>query len=237
MITCVKETPSGEILVGTQQGLYILEGAFVTALTMKDGLPNDAVISISIDGADGTWVGTKAGGLDRIVNHKVVRAPAGAGLPAFQIYSVLDDQNGMLWMGSTRGVLKVSRAQLHEWSEGRRKTLDVAVLGKSDGMRSSECGGLSQPPAARLQDGSLWFATAKGFAHANPAQIIEPPPPASPRVSGSDDRSHGGRVARPHRDSLRAGATSIFNSMRSAYRTRRSFSSAASWKTTMPTGS
>jgi len=184
MITCVKEAPSGEILVGTQQGLYIIQGAFVTALTMKDGLPDDAVISISIDGADGIWVGTKAGGLDRIVNHKVVRMPAGSGLPAFQIYSVLDDRDGMLWMGSTRGVLKVLRAQLHEWSEGRRKTLDVAVLGKSDGMRSSECGGLSQPPAARIKDGSLWFATAKGFAHANPSQIVEPPPPASPRVAG-----------------------------------------------------
>jgi signal transduction histidine kinase/ligand-binding sensor domain-containing protein len=184
MITCVKESPSGEILVGTQQGLYIIQGAFVTALTVKDGLPNDAVISISIDGADGIWVGTKAGGLDRIVNHKVVRAPAGSGMPVFQIYSVLDDGNGMLWMGSTRGVLKVSRGQLHEWSEGRRKTMDVAVLGKSDGMRSSECGGLSQPPAARNKDGSLWFATAKGFAHANPSQVIEPPPPASPRVAG-----------------------------------------------------
>ena len=184
MITCVKETPSGEILVGTQQGLYVIQGAFVTALTMKDGLPNDAVISISIDGADEIWIGTKAGGLDRIVNHKVVRAPAGSGMPVFQIYSVLDDGNGMLWMGSTRGVLRVSRGQLHEWSEGRRKTMDVAVLGKSDGMRSSECGGLSQPPAARNKDGSLWFATAKGFAHANPSQVIEPPPPASPRVAG-----------------------------------------------------
>ena len=154
MIACVREAPSGEILVGTQQGLSIIQGAFVTALTMKDGLPNDAVISISIDGADGIWVGTKAGGLDRIVNHKVVRTPSGQGLPAFQIYSVLDDGNGMLWMGSTRGVLKVPRSQLHDWSEGRSKTLDVAVLGKSDGLRSSECGGLSQPPAARVKDES-----------------------------------------------------------------------------------
>jgi signal transduction histidine kinase len=51
-------------------------------------------------------------------------------------------------------------------------------------MRSSECGGLSQPPAARGKDGSLWFATAKGFAHTNPSQVIEPLPPATPRVSG-----------------------------------------------------
>jgi ligand-binding sensor domain-containing protein/signal transduction histidine kinase len=184
MITCVRETASGEILVGTQQGLYEIQGAFVTALTTRDGLPNDAVISISIDGAGAIWVGTKAGGLDRIDGHKVIRTPVDAGLPAFQIYSLLDDGDGTLWMGSTRGVLKVSRNQLHEWSEGRRKTVDVAVLGKSDGMRSSECGGLSQPPAGRGKDGSLWFATAKGFAHTNPSQVMEPPPPATPHVSG-----------------------------------------------------
>ncbi len=184
MITCVKEMPSGEIFVGTQQGLYVIQGSFVTALTVKDGLPNDAVISISVDGAGAVWVGTKAGGLDRIEGHKVIRTPADAGLPSFQIYSVLDDGAGMLWMGSTRGVLKVSRGQIHEWSEGRRKTVDVAVLGKSDGMRSSECGGLSQPPAARAKDGTLWFATAKGFAHTNPSQVIEPPPLATPHITG-----------------------------------------------------
>jgi ligand-binding sensor domain-containing protein/signal transduction histidine kinase len=184
MITCVKETSSGEILVGTQHGLYAIQGDFITAVTSKDGLPNDAVISISIDGAGGIWVGTKAGGLVRIVDHRVVRTPANAGLPAFQIYSVLDDGEGMLWMGSTRGVIRVARSQLYDWTEGRRKTVEVTVLGKSDGMRSSECGGLSQPPAARGKDGSLWFATAKGFAHTNPSQIIEAPPPAAPRVSG-----------------------------------------------------
>ena len=80
-------------------------------------------------------------------------------------------------MGSTRGVLKVSRAA--RYMSGARdagRPLDVAVLGKSDGMRSSECGGLSQPPAARAKDGTLWFATAKGFAHTNPSQVVEPPP-------------------------------------------------------------
>ncbi len=184
MITAVKEIPSGEILVGTQQGLYVIQGAFITALTTKDGLPNDAVISISVDGQGGVWVGTKAGGLDRIEGHRVLRTPAGSGLPLFQIYSVLDDGTGKLWMGSTRGVLRVARSDLHDLTEGRRKTVEVTVLGKSDGMRSSECGGLSQPPAARAKDGSLWFATAKGFAHTNPSQIVEPLPPPLPRIAG-----------------------------------------------------
>lgn len=184
MITAVKEAPSGEILVGTQQGLYIIQGSFITALTMKDGLPNNAVISISVDGQGDIWVGTKAGGLDRVEGQRVIRSPANSGLPAFQIYSVLDDGAGMLWMGSTRGVLRVARSQMRELTEGRRATVDVTVLGKSDGMRSSECGGLSQPPAARVKDGSLWFATAKGFAHTNPSQLADPLPPPAPRVSG-----------------------------------------------------
>jgi len=184
MITCVKQAPSGEILAGTPQGLYIIEGSFITTLTMKDGLPNDAVISISVDSAGGVWVGTKAGGLERIEGRKVIHTPADAGLPPIPIYSVLDDGAGMLWMGSTRGVLRVPRAQLHELADGRAKSIEVTVLGKSDGMRSSECGGLSQPPAARARDGSLWFATAKGFAHTNPSQIDAPLPPPAPHLSG-----------------------------------------------------
>lgn len=177
-ITCLKEAPSGEILVGTLQGLYLLDGDFVTALTRKDGLSNDGVLSISIDAAGAVWVGAKAGGLDRVEGKKAAHVPSSA-LPAYPIFSVVDDGRGTLWMGSTRGVLRLPRAQLHEVSRGRRSNLDIALLGKSDGMRNSECVGQSQPPAALASDGSIWFATAKGFAHTNPAHAqtpVEPPP-------------------------------------------------------------
>jgi signal transduction histidine kinase/ligand-binding sensor domain-containing protein len=177
LITAIREAPSGELLVGTSQGLYRIDRGFVTAITRKDGLSSDAVISISIDSAGAIWVGTKAGGLDRIVGDKAVRLPSPK-IPSVPIFSVLDDGQGVLWMASTMGIMRVARDQLHALAEGRPAAIDLTVFGKGDGMRNSECVGIAQPPAARASDGSLWFATAKGFAHTNPSQIhvsLNPP--------------------------------------------------------------
>lgn len=178
LITALKESPTGEILVGTTQGLYLLDGTFVSAFTKRNGMSQDAVLSISIDGSGAIWVGTKAGGLDRIAGRKVISLPAGA-MPALPIFGVLDDGRGELWMGSSRGVLRVSRNQFHDLSEGRIAKADFTVFGRNDGMRSSECVGISQPPTAMASDGSLWFATASGFVHTDPARslrALEPPP-------------------------------------------------------------
>jgi signal transduction histidine kinase/ligand-binding sensor domain-containing protein len=179
LVTALKEGPSGEILIGASQGLYIIDHGFLTAITKKEGLSSDSVVSISLDSAGGIWVGTKGGGLDRVVGKTVVRLPA-RGLPRVPIFSVLDDAHGGLWMASSTGILRVGRDQLHALSEGHTTSLDVTVFGKSDGMRTSECVGLAQPPAARAPDGTLWFATAKGFVHTNPART--PRTPSQPQL-------------------------------------------------------
>jgi signal transduction histidine kinase len=182
LVTALKEGPSGEILVGASQGLYIIDRGFVTAVTKKEGLSSDSVLSISIDSAGAIWVGTKGGGLDRVLG-KVVRQPA-RGVPRVPIFSVLDDGHGALWMASSNGILRVGRDQLHALSEGQATSVDVTVFGKSDGMRTSECVGLAQPPATRAPDGTLWFATAKGFVHTNPARAQRPPSPPRLQLTG-----------------------------------------------------
>ena len=69
-------------------------------------------------------------------------------------------------------------------ADGKKNVLDAVLLGKSDGMRSSECGGQSQPPASRTSDGALWFATAKGFVHTSPSATAAPLPTLEPHVTG-----------------------------------------------------
>ncbi|WP_321470036.1 two-component regulator propeller domain-containing protein [uncultured Paludibaculum sp.] len=185
MITALREAPSGDILAGTSQGLYVLHQGFMSLLTRKDGLSHDTVISLSVDGMGAIWVGTKAGGIDRLAGGRVTRLPSGAGLPNLPVYSVLDDGHGFLWLASTRGVYMVPRSQLHEFSEGRRASVDSTRLARGEGMRSSECVGNSQPPATVTRDGALWFATARGFVHTrerSPIHSLEPPLPRISRV-------------------------------------------------------
>ena len=52
----------------------------------------------------------------------------------YTTFSVLDDGQGFLWMGTSRGIVRVQRQQLEELAQQKRKSLDYVLLGKADGM-------------------------------------------------------------------------------------------------------
>jgi hypothetical protein len=103
--------------------------------------------------------------IDSGSQDRVLPIPATSGLPDFSINTAIEDADGHLWLGTSRGIVRVSLADLHAVVDGRRNTLSSVILDKADGMRSSECGGPSKPASARLPDGTLWFVTTKGFVH------------------------------------------------------------------------
>jgi signal transduction histidine kinase/ligand-binding sensor domain-containing protein len=174
LITCLAQNDDGAILVGTSAGLYRVLGDDVRKV---EGLSHPYVLSISIDhGKDrNVWVGTKGGGLDWLRGGRAFRLPTPNSIADYTIFSVLDDTQGFLWMGTSRGIIRVQRQQLEELAQQKRKTLDYVLLGKADGMPSSECVGVAQPSATRMKDGSVWFATAQGLAHSDPGGTGLPP--------------------------------------------------------------
>jgi signal transduction histidine kinase/ligand-binding sensor domain-containing protein len=165
LITCLTEDEDGSILVGTSAGLYRVVGNEVRTI---DGISHPYVLSISIDRGRNVWVGTKGGGLDALKADHAFHLPATNGIADYTIFSVLEDGQGFLWMGTSRGIVRVQRQQLEELAQQKRRTLDYVLLGKADGMPSSECIGVAQPSATRTKDGSLWFATAQGLVHSDP---------------------------------------------------------------------
>ncbi len=175
LITCLTQSDDGSILVGTSAGLYRVVGDKVR---MVEGLSHPYVLSISIDNARNVWVGTKGGGLDWLKGDHPVHLDKTNGLVDYTIFSVLDDGQGFLWMATSRGIVRVQGQQLEELAAQKRKTLDYVLLGKADGMPSSECLGVAQPHTTRAKDGTLWFATAKGLVHTDPEGAV--PPAAHP---------------------------------------------------------
>jgi signal transduction histidine kinase/ligand-binding sensor domain-containing protein len=175
LITCMAQSDDGSILVGTSAGLYRVVGDRVR---MVEGLSHPYVLSISIDNARNVWVGTKGGGLDWLKGDHPVHLDKTNGMVDYTVFSVLDDGQGFLWMATSRGIVRVQRQQLEELAAQKRKTLDYVLLGKADGMPSSECLGVAQPHSTRAKDGTLWFATAKGLVHTDPDGAV--PPAAHP---------------------------------------------------------
>ena len=181
LITCLEEDSDGSMLVGTADGLYRVRNGQAQAVA---GLSQPYVLSISRDTFGSTWVGTKAGGLDLLAGDSVRHLDRTSGIPDNPVSSLVEDGYGFMWMGTTRGILRVSARDLDDLARGKQATIQSVLYGKSDGMRSSECGSSSQPTAALASDGSVWFATAKGFVHSNPETAYLQSPPPVVRLEG-----------------------------------------------------
>lgn len=179
LITCLHVDADGSMLVGSSTGLYRVFGSQVKAIK---GLSDENVLSISRDLSGNTWIGTKAGGIDLLRGDEARHISNHEGIPEFPVFSLIDDGHGYVWMGTTRGVLRVPSNQMNQLAHGQHVENDSVLLNKSDGMRSSECGGPSQPNAVLAKDGSIWFVTARGFVHTAPISGDHWIPPAVARI-------------------------------------------------------
>lgn len=162
LITCVIEDRDGSILVGTSTGLFRVRDGVAYPV---EGLPHPYILSLTLDSIGLVWAGTKAGGLAWLDHEHGTPLPASSGITPLLVNTAIEDKDRHLWLGTSRGIVRLSLPELHDVADGRQSQLSTVVFGKGDGMRSSECGGASNPTSTRTSDGTLWFATAKGFVH------------------------------------------------------------------------
>ena len=128
-------------------------------------------MSLWEDPGGALWIGTNGGGLDRFKNGRFTAIGSAQGLGDDAIFAILDDRSGSLWMSGNRGIFRVSKTQLDDLAEGRRKTVDSVAFGRADGMLSEETNGGFQPAAWRSRDGKLWFPTMKGLVSIDAATV------------------------------------------------------------------
>jgi ligand-binding sensor domain-containing protein/signal transduction histidine kinase len=166
LITCIVEDRDGSVLVGTSTGLYRVRDGKAAAI---DGLPHAHILSLTLDRMGYVWVGTKAGGLAWVNHNRATALPASGGISSLLVNTAVEDNDGHLWLGTSRGIVKLLVSEMHDIINGKQSQLSAVVLGKSDGMLSSETGGPSMPSSTRMPNGALWFATARGFVRTTDA--------------------------------------------------------------------
>ena len=95
---------------------------------------------------------------------------------------------GITGVSSRNGLLRVSRAELDDVAEGRKKTLDVDVFGAADGIQgSSDFNFGYHPSACKLRDGTLWFPTYGGVVTVDPSKMS-----TNPATAGTGGARGGG---------------------------------------------
>jgi len=173
------EDRQGVFWLATDDGLHQFRQERFTEIRTSDGA-NIAGVLCMLPEADGTlWLGTRTEGLWRWKDAKLDRLGPTKGFPVGSVHGMVDDGLGNLWMPSQRGIVRVSRVDLHAAADGRLARLDWILIDRSDGLPSAECS-ISQPCGARDASGRLWFATQRGVAVIHPGTVR--PNPVAPDV-------------------------------------------------------
>jgi ligand-binding sensor domain-containing protein/signal transduction histidine kinase len=186
-VHAICEDRKGDLWFGTDTGLRRWHEGQFKSYTTNEGLSSNRILALYGDEQDNLWIGTAGGGLNRIRLAPSDKADAQKhgqsphplhitsytkeqGLFSDEIFAILEDA-GWLWMSCSKGVFRVSKANLDQLPEGTVQTITSIAYGKADGMESPQCNGTGQPAAWKARDGTLWFATIKGVISADPRTI------------------------------------------------------------------
>ena len=144
---------------------------------LTNNLPGDDIAALWCDAEDALWIGATGHGLCRLKNGKSFSfQQTRVNLPR-NICGIIEDELGYLWLASSEGIFRISRAQLNAVADGHADDAQVWYFDKRDGMNSPAVTGGQQPVVARSKDGKLWFATTAGLYAIDPARFPNNIPP------------------------------------------------------------
>ncbi|HEX7047509.1 MAG TPA: diguanylate cyclase [Gammaproteobacteria bacterium] len=165
--TAATSARAGGWWLGTENGVVRFDPdseSFVESYTAPDTLSHPFVIDV-LETRDGTlWVATDYQ-LTRIrPDGSVKRIGIEQGLPNNTIYSLLEDGEGDLWIGTNKGLAEYDPV-----------TGDVHLYYASDGLQANEFNAAAR---FRSPSGEMFFGGINGFTAFHPSEIVyntEPP--------------------------------------------------------------
>jgi len=193
-IASLCEGRDGTIWAGTYgKGLWQIRGDEHRLFTEADGLSSEEIRSLYEDPEGTLWISTFGGGLNAWRDGRFFHYTAKDGLPSDNIAAVSDDGES-LWLSTTRGISRVAKRQLQDFSEHRRAMLEPENFGVEDGLRSAQCapGYPKAGGGTRTRDGRLWFTTGNGLAVLDPGARKQAP--VAPAVQFTEMTANGDAI-------------------------------------------
>ncbi len=125
------------------------------------------IYSIFADGQGAIWFGG-TGGLSRFAQDRIVTVGRQNGLPGNGVLSIVEDDDGYLWLSIDRGLVRLDRAEFAKASSDPGHRLQHRVYDTSDGLAGAPLGSIR---SVRGADGRLWFVRGGGFTLVDPRAL------------------------------------------------------------------
>ncbi|MFN3872461.1 MAG: two-component regulator propeller domain-containing protein [Ignavibacterium sp.] len=166
-ITCIAEDKNGNLWFGTTTGGINLYNRkenrftyFTTELNNKNSISNRNISGILSDTKNRIWIGTLGGGLNLFEKNSFKHFTEKDGLISNIILSISDDENGNLWLATSKGV-----------SRFNPDTKEIRNYDEGDGLQSSEFN--PRAIAKHSFSGVLFFGGVRGLNIYNRKSIAE----------------------------------------------------------------
>lgn len=171
VVTYITEDKNGDIWLGTGKGLAIIKNNKIKLFTKTDGINTGSVRYIYEDAEGIKWIGTRGNGLIRLKNENFFSFAEYTAQLDNNVWCIIEDEKGNLWMSSNSGMYIVSRKELNNFADNNSHLLSPVYLSKEDGLKSNEFNGGFQSPALKSSKGELWFPTVKGVARVSSRDV------------------------------------------------------------------
>ncbi len=173
----------GRLLFSTEHGLFRLDGDAVKEV-LPGGAPLRGVDAIYRDPDGLLWLANGNGGGLRILDERGAQARLSSlvvrdGLFDGEIFAIVPDDEGHLWMACSKGIFSVERSQVLRFMAGQVKQITSTQYSPTDASRVIECKAGVQPAAWKMSDGAIWFSTIRGLIVIDPGHLtrnVMPPP-------------------------------------------------------------
>jgi signal transduction histidine kinase len=205
-ILAAAEDREGRPMFSTEHGLFRIEGSEIKEIA-PNGNPLRGVDAIYKDHDGLLWLGSNGGGSGlRLLQEnggqtKITVFLVSGGLFDNEVYGIVADDQGRLWMACSKGIFSVARSELLQFAAGQIKKISSTPYSPTDALRVIECRPGVQPGVWKMNDGRLWFSTVRGLIVLDPARLQRnvPPPPVvieDPIVNGTTEHpSEIGKLA------------------------------------------
>jgi diguanylate cyclase (GGDEF)-like protein len=161
-IMALAEDSNGKIWIGTGIGIVSYKDGIIKNYPLQEHFSAEYAFGFNVED-DVIWLATDRGLIKIDLNTNVIKAVSRKnGLPIDKIFQVVIDNNDTFWFSSNRGIIKVAREQINKVIADQNEVINFEIFAEGVGLLSSQANGGSTPAATLQNDGSVWFATAKG---------------------------------------------------------------------------
>jgi ligand-binding sensor domain-containing protein len=99
-VNALLQDKDGYIFVGTNSGLFKLDGNNKTVFTKADSLADDQVTALAQDASGKIWCGHKNGKISILDNGRITLFSPPEGLPTMPISDILFAKDGVMWLST-----------------------------------------------------------------------------------------------------------------------------------------